>query len=134
MPAQKVKNRFWCVEKQTYAPFTPKEKDFYTTDYFTNYALEWLDEYAGSEKPFFLYLAYNAPHDPLMAWPEDIAKYEGKYRDGYEAVRRERYEKQRSLGLIDDHYRLSEATFRKWESLSDEERPSRSARWPSMRR
>lgn len=122
VPAQKVKNRFWCVEKQTYAPFTPKEKDFYTTDYFTNYALEWLDEYAGSEKPFFLYLAYNAPHDPLMAWPEDIAKYEGKYRDGYEAVRRARYEKQRSMGLIDDRYRLSEATFRKWESLSDEER------------
>ena len=57
-----------------------------------------------------------------MAWPEDIAKYEGKYRDGYEAIRRARYEKQRSLGLIDDRYRLSEATFRKWESLSDEER------------
>lgn len=122
VPAQKVKNRYWCVEEQLYAPFTPRERDFYTTDYFTNYALAWLDEYAESENPFFLYLAYNAPHDPLMAWPEDIAKYEDKYNDGYEAVRRARYEKQHSLGLTDDRYRLSAATFRDWESLSGEER------------
>ena len=126
VPAQKVKNRYWCVEKDTYAPYTPKEKDFYTTDYFTNHALEWLDEYKDDEKPFFLYLAYNAPHDPLMAWPEDIAKYEGMYDEGYEAIRKARYEKQRRMGLIDGKFRLSEPTFRPWESLSDEEKKTES--------
>lgn len=122
VPAQKVKNRFWCVEKQTYAPFTPKEKDFYTTDYFTKYALRWLDEYKDADRPFFLYLAYNAPHDPLMAWPEDIAKYKGRYRDGYEAIRRERYRRQLDMGLIDGRFRLSEPTFEPWASLSPERR------------
>ena len=55
-----------------YEPYTPEAEDFYTTDYFTNYAVEWLEEYKNDERPLFLYLAYTAPHDPLMAWPEDI--------------------------------------------------------------
>ena len=122
VPAQKVKNRYWCVENTTYAPYTPKEKDFYTTDYFTNHALEWLDECEDSEKPFFLYLAYNAPHDPLMAWPEDIRKYEGKYSAGYEAIREARFRKQQETGLTDSRYRLSAQTCRTWDSLSDEEK------------
>ena len=71
--------RWWCIDSVMYHPYTPEAKDFYTTDYFTNYALGWLDEYKNEKKPFFLYLAYTAPHDPLMAWPEDIAKYKGKY-------------------------------------------------------
>ena len=122
VPAQKVKNRYWCIEDQTYAPYTPKEKDFYTTDYFTNHALEWLDEYKDSNQPVFLYLAFNAPHDPLMAWPEDIAKYRGKYHAGYEAVREARFRKQRAIGLIDDRYALTEPTHKPWSALNDEER------------
>ena len=122
VPAQKVKNRYWCVEETTYAPYTPKEKDFYTTDYFTNHALEWLDEYRDSDKPVFLYLAFNAPHDPLMAWPEDIAKYEGKYSGGYEAIREARYRRQQEMGLIDSRWKLSSQTCRPWASLSDEEK------------
>ena len=47
-------------------------------------------------------MAYTAPHDPLMAWPEDIAKYKGKYLQGYEAIRTKRYAKQKEIGLIDD--------------------------------
>ena len=64
-PAQKRTNRAWCIDGKTYQPYTPPEKDFYTTDYFTKYALEYLKEYEREDKPFFLYLAYNAPHDPL---------------------------------------------------------------------
>jgi arylsulfatase len=78
-----------------------------------------LEEYKKEEKPFFLYLAYTAPHDPLMAWPEDIAKYEGKYNAGYEPIRNARYKKQLEMGLIDDTYKLSEATHNNWEELSD---------------
>ncbi len=46
-------------------------------------------------------MAYTAPHWPLQAWPEDIAKYKGVYDGGYEAVRKARYERQSKLGLID---------------------------------
>src|SRR5210317_1545192 len=61
-PGNKTK-RAWCIDSVMYQPYTPEAKDFYTTDYFTNYAVDWLEEYKKEEKPFFLYLAYNAPHD-----------------------------------------------------------------------
>ena len=117
-PAQKRPDRSWFIDHEKYQPFTPG-KDFYTTDYFTRYALNWLDEYKDEEKPFFLYVSYTAPHDPLMAWPEDIAKYKGKYLEGYEAIRIKRYAKQKEMGLIDDRYLLSEETYAAWSSLSD---------------
>jgi arylsulfatase len=122
VPAQKRDNRHWCFDELEMAPYTPEEKDFYTTDYFTNYALEWLEEYKSEERPFFLYLAYNAPHDPLMAWPEDIAKYEGVYDEGYGAIRQARFEKQKAMGLLDDHYELSEPTYKDWDALTEVER------------
>ncbi|AQT69303.1 Arylsulfatase [Anaerohalosphaera lusitana] len=121
-PAKK-RDRVWCIDEKTYHPYTPEEKDFYTTDYFTNYALDYLEEYKDEDRPFFLYLAYTAPHDPLMAWGEDIAKYEDSYKDGYEPVRAKRYKRQVEMGLIDEKtYPLSEATYKKWEKLSEEER------------
>ncbi len=126
-PARKGKpgnktQRWWCIDSVMYHPYTPENKDFYTTDYFTNYALTWLDEYKNEDKPFFLYLAYNAPHDPLMAWPEDIAKYKGKYNAGYEQIRQQRYQKQLQMGLIDNSYRLSAPTYDNWDELPDSAR------------
>ncbi len=118
-PAQKSARRAWCIDDKTYTPYTPLEKDFYTTDYFTKYALGYLDQYRGEGKPFFLYLAFNAPHDPLMAWPEDIARYAGRYRDGYDAVRQARFERQRASGLIDATFPLSGPTFASWGGLGD---------------
>jgi len=124
MPARKGKAgnktvRSWCIDSVMYNPYTPVENDFYTTDYFTKYALNWLEEYKKEEKPFFLYLAYNAPHDPLMAWPEDIAKYKGKYDAGYEATRKARYKKQLEIGLIDERYKLTESTYQNWDGFED---------------
>jgi len=54
-PAQKRSNRVWCIDDKVYKPYTPPEKDFYKTDYFTKYALDWLEEYKDENKPFFLY-------------------------------------------------------------------------------
>ncbi len=118
-PANKGRKREWCIDNTMYKPYTPENKDFYTTDYFTNHALGWLEEYKDEEKPFFLYMAYTAPHDPLMAWPEDIAKYRGKYNAGYGEIRKQRYEKQQRLGLIDEKYKLSEPAFIPWEQLNE---------------
>lgn len=116
------RKRAWCIDSLLYEPYTPEAKDFYTTDYFTNYALEWLDNYEDEEDPLFLYMSYTAPHDPLMAWPEDIARYEGFYDEGYEAIRQKRYARQKELGLIDDSYKLSAATHDEWGKLSEEEK------------
>jgi arylsulfatase len=127
-PAQKAYGkRFWCIDGKTLQPYTPEEKDFYTTDYFTKHAMDWLDELQkadpNGQKPFFLYMAYNAPHDPLMAWPEDIAKYEGKYMAGYEAVRTARYQRQVESGLIDPKVTpLSERDGPDWDGLSAEKK------------
>jgi arylsulfatase len=120
-PGNKTK-RAWCIDTAMYHPYTPKEKDFYTTDYFAKYAINWLDEYKNEDNPFFLYLAFTAPHDPLMAWPEDIAKYKGKYDEGYEKIRLARYKKQQEMGLIDDKFILSEATYQNWAELDDSTR------------
>lgn len=118
VPAQKRPDRPFFVDHQKFQPYSPP-KDFYTTDYFTKYALEWLDEYKDEDNPFFLFLSYTAPHDPLMAWPEDIAKYKGKYSEGYHGIRSKRYAKQKQLGLADDRFILSEETHVAWESLTD---------------
>jgi arylsulfatase len=121
-PARKNSKRAWCFDEQLLRPYTPEEYDFYTTDYFTNYALEFLEQYRDDEQPFFLYLAYTAPHDPMQAWPEDIGKYQGKYMTGYEQVRVDRFRRQKEKGLLGEKYRLPVAQHREWNSLTEEEK------------
>lgn len=127
VPAREKNKRIrtWAIDSVIYEPYTPKEKDFYTTDYFTNYAIDYLDEYKNEDKPFFMYLAFTAPHDPLMAWPEDINKYIGKYMAGYEAIRKKRYERLKQMGLIDVTFPLSEPTYDDWDSLSETDKINR---------
>jgi len=114
--------REWGIDSAVYAPYTPPEKDFYTTDYFTNYAIDYLEEYKNEDRPFFMYVAYTAPHDPLMVWPEIQKKYLGKYLVGYQSIRKNRFEKQKKMELIDENYSLSEPTYDDWESHSQEEK------------
>ena len=60
------------------------DEEWYTTDAFTDYALHFIDEVnKQDDEPYFLYLAYNAPHFPLHAKPEDVSKYRGKYKTGW---------------------------------------------------
>ena len=92
--------RRWAVDDKEYQPYIVAEKDFYTTDAFTNYALQYLEQYKEEDNPFFLYLAYTAPHYPLHAWPEDIAKYRGKYMIGWDELRRQRLERMKELGIV----------------------------------
>jgi len=78
-------------------------KKFYATDAFTDHSIECVKEHHQKrpDAPFFLYLAYNAPHWPLQALPEDIAKYDQTYQAGWDEIRRQRYQRQIELGLID---------------------------------
>ncbi len=119
-PAQKGPREYYLDDKLV----TEFSKDFYTTDYFTRYAFDFLDEHQRRyrDRPFLLYLAYTAPHDPLQAWPDDIAKYRGRYKSGYEAIRTRRYQRMREMQLIDERYPLSPPTHRPWNSLRDTEK------------
>ena len=87
--------------------FPTPGKPFYMTTALTDSALTYLDKPHGADSPFFLYLAYTAPHWPLHALPEDIARYRGRYEQGWDKLRQERYQRQQQLGIIDKKWPLS---------------------------
>ena len=97
---------------------------FYSTDAFTDYAIEFLDEARKNDKPYFLYLAHNAPHFPLHALPNDIAKYKGKYDVGWDVIRQRRYESLNKLGIIDNTWRLSrrDPKVESWDKMTESQK------------
>ncbi|MCH5597015.1 arylsulfatase [Niabella ginsengisoli] len=99
-------------------------ENWYTTDLWTDYSLKFVDEAKATEKPFLLYLAHNAPHFPLQAPESEINAFKGKYLEGWEALRKQRYERQIKLGLIDPAWKLSplNPNVPKWDSLSEAEK------------
>lgn len=126
---------------QIEAEMLPKHK----TDFITDYGLRWLDEMLAKDKPFFLLLPYHAAHYPLQARPEDIARYRGKYKKGWDRLRAERFERMKRIGILEEDCKLSPPSgntneFRKasgtdfpeerarfpkyfpWDSLSEEEK------------
>lgn len=82
------------------------EGPYYTTDVFTDYALEFMDSRTDTH-PFFLYVAYNAPHWPLHAKQEDIDKFVGKYKKGWQHIQKNRLKKMKKLGIIDNSWGLA---------------------------
>ena len=99
--------------------------DFYFTDEINNYASAFIEEHYKTKKenPFFLYVAHVAPHWPIQAKPEDIAKYQGKYMAGWEITRKKRFEKMLKLGIITPNTKLSEPknSVLNWDDLSEEQ-------------
>jgi len=98
--------------------------DWYSTDLWTTYGLKFIQEAQEAKKPFFLYLAYNAPHFPLEAPAEDIAKFRGKYLAGWDKLRDERYARQIKQGVIDAAWPLSPRPpeVKPWDGLSPEQK------------
>lgn len=82
-------------------PWQVPASGFYTTVANVDYGLEFLDQARQDESPWYLYIAFNAPHAPLQAMAQDYAKYEGRYDDGWDVIREQRIEKQRQIGLLD---------------------------------
>lgn len=74
---------------------------YYGTIAISDHAIRCLKEHARShgEQPFFHYLAFTAPHFPLHALPEDIARYTKTYQTGWETIRRARWTRQQKSGL-----------------------------------
>jgi arylsulfatase len=91
------------VERATYREGL-KEVPFpagaYSTDLFTGKLLGFLAEPRAGGQPFFAYLPFSAPHWPLMAPDVDIAKYKGRYDEGYEVLAAQRLAREKALGLV----------------------------------
>lgn len=100
---------------------------FYSTEYYTDRLLSWMERDKTSAKPFFAYLAYTAPHDPLQAPAPYIEKYGGRYDEGYEVLRTQRFEALKARGLIADHHELAPwpAVVPRWDSLTPEEQSNK---------
>jgi len=109
--------RHFAIDGQ---PHRPPADGFYSTDAFTDHALKMLREHKAG-RPFFLYLAYNAPHWPLHAPEEEIEKYLGKYMGGWAALRSERHQRMLQMGLIPETWRLSpqDPKAADWDRLDD---------------
>lgn len=94
------------------SPFADPEyqpEEFYYTDAINAHAARFVTEHkqAADNKPFFLYIAHTAAHWPMHAKDSDIAKYSGRYDQGYEPIRATRLQKMESLGLLDPRWQIS---------------------------
>jgi len=85
----------------------PAEGDYYYTEAITSHAREYI-EAMDRDKPFFLYVAYTAPHYPLHAREEYIEKYDGVYSQGWDSLRVKRFERMKNMGILPENAALPE--------------------------
>ncbi len=139
-PTQRGFDRFFGIVSGAgsyYYPLTlmrddrliPLDADgMYLTDAISDNAVSMIEDAAANDAPFFLHVAYTAPHWPLHALEEDIARYEGTYDAGWDALRTGRHEELKGKGVLDS----------KWDiSPRDDDAPpwsdSRNPDWESLR-
>ncbi len=94
---------------------------FYSTTAYSAKAVQYLDDHYAhhSDKPFFMYIAHQAPHWPLHAPDSSIAKYRGKYKMGWDELRAQRYARMQEMGLTDADISPLDGATADWESLSE---------------
>jgi arylsulfatase len=99
------------------------DKGFYLTDRITDHAVGSIEKLTRTKEPFFLYVAYTAPHWPMHALPDDIAKYRDKYRIGWDELRQRRHRRMIEMGLVDRRWALTPRDERApaWSDAADKE-------------
>ena len=117
------KVRPFARDGEVLKPYTPEDPNWYATNAFTDCALQYLEEYKEEDKPFFLFISHVAPHHPLQARSEDIEKYRGKYLQGWDKLREERWKRLQELGLATESWKLSprDEDARTWEETKNKE-------------
>ena len=115
------------VEGNEFLPLDEYPRGYYSSDDWTDRAIRYLrgHQSAAPDSPLFLYVAHNAPHVPLQARPEDVARYDGVYADGWDAVRARRFQRQKDLGVVPPHWRLPGGSpgVPAWSDVPEAERP-----------
>jgi arylsulfatase A-like enzyme len=94
------------------------EGDYHYTDAISAHAVEYIEQ-QDADRPYFLYVAYAAPHFPLQAREEDIARYRGRFAAGWDALAEQRYARMVELGLLDPAWPLPEGDPRQlpWDEI-----------------
>ncbi len=111
-------------------PIEYKPGAFHATDATVDHALEFLEMGRETpEKPWFLYLAFNAPHFPLHAWPKDIEKYKDRYHVGWDVIREQRLQRMKKLGVVAKNSKLSQRSLY-WDWGETE--PLRNPAWETL--
>ena len=85
----------------------PDSKDFYYTDFITQHTVQMIDQFSATSRPFFLYVAYTAPHWPMQARESDIEHYAHTYEVGWDKIRQQRFDRQVAMGIVDRSWGLS---------------------------
>jgi arylsulfatase len=102
-------------------------EDFYSSKNYVDSLISYINTDSKGEKPFFAYLAFTAPHNPLHAPKEYINKYKGKYDAGWEEIAGKRFSRQKELGLVPQNQ--AGASYPdwlvKWDSLTVEQKAAR---------
>ncbi|WP_343578995.1 arylsulfatase [Acinetobacter sp.] len=106
-------------------PISSLPDDFFSTNYFTDKLISYLESGKNSGKPFFAYAAYTAPHWPLQAPAEYRDRYRGVYDVGYDVIRDARIARQKQLGLIP-------ANFIAAEPVATQNAPQKYGRWNEL--
>ena len=112
-------------------------KDFYTTVANVDYAIDFLNETRAAKKeqqPWYMYVAFNAPHAPLQALPADYAKYQGRYDIGWDKIRTARVAKQKQLGIFanDEPPSACPEHVPAWDTLSESRKQFESKRMTTL--
>jgi arylsulfatase len=99
-------------------------EDFYSTTHYTDMLLQFIEQDHGDGEPFFAYLSYTAPHDPLHAPKEYIDKYRGKYDQGWDVLRDDRLQALKDLGVVPEDARSFPRlqSVEAWDEMSPQER------------
>jgi len=99
-------DRFFCpknheLDDRKLAPIQ-EGTDFYVTTAIAEHATDFLKEHAEkhADSPFYCYLAFTSPHFPLHALQKDIARYRDRYLQGWDVIGKQRWRRQREMGLV----------------------------------
>jgi arylsulfatase len=126
-------------EWMMYANYTPTYRrdgqrvhlppEFFSSEFYTDKIIEYIDSNDEGE-PFFAYLAFTAPHDPLHVPDDWLDKYSGRYDNGWDALRAERLQRMEDLGIMPQDTALSRRMqmLPEWDSLGSEEKRYESRR------
>ena len=110
-------------------PIEPETENYYYTDAISDKAVRFISDHSGTKpnQPFFCYVSYTAPHWPLHALQEDMARYKGKYDRGWDWLRTDRQQRMIEMGIVDAKWKLTPRDQRAsaWEDTEDKEWQSR---------
>jgi arylsulfatase len=105
----------WQIPKMPYTedgrPVKKLPKDFYSTKYYTDKTIQFIEEGRGDGKPFFAYMAFTAPHGPLQVPNDWLRRYKNRYDEGWDGIRKQRLARMEELGIIDKGVNTADRLF-----------------------